>query len=440
MKRLVNCPRQCLEWVCFEQLQEHLDELCTKRPAKPILCRLGCGASFGGVVEKVIEAEDELRQHETEECEFRIVRCNWVYENGNKCAAQMQAKDRDEHRDYHLMLMGVSTFPVAGTYLYRVPKGVTRLKVQAWGGGGGSGYFKTRRGGSGGGGAFVEVLLEVEPYDVLEVVVATGGGAGATGTEVTSQDIEKQRAEMQVQRKREVFLSREERIAEKALKASGADDGECGVTLGGTPGGGEGYGGGGYWACGGGGGYTIISKRTPKGNQAYVIAAGGGGGGSVDGLPGGGMDGVQTGTRIDPICGQTATAEQGGSFGDSGSQFNSKWPAISGVMWQGGHGSEFGAGGGGGYYGGGGGGTSPGIGGGGGGGASYVYARRVRSSTIIGGYGFKAGGLEHDPPAACGVGDWDKVGGLVGEGGKGDALTANAGNAGCVRIIKPGYY
>lgn len=41
-KRLVYCPRQCLEWVAFEDLQKHLDEKCPKRPASPIYCRLGC--------------------------------------------------------------------------------------------------------------------------------------------------------------------------------------------------------------------------------------------------------------------------------------------------------------------------------------------------------------------------------------------------------------
>tara|TARA_B110000090_G_scaffold179790_1_gene204337 strand:- start:128 stop:319 length:192 start_codon:yes stop_codon:yes gene_type:complete len=52
--------------------------------------------------------------------------------------------------------------------------------------GGGSGYFKHRRGGKGGGGGFVEVLMYVEPYDVLEIVVGSGGGGGANGTESKS--------------------------------------------------------------------------------------------------------------------------------------------------------------------------------------------------------------------------------------------------------------
>lgn len=157
-KRLMMCPRQCLEWVCAELLDVHLSEQCTKRPAKPILCRLGCGAKFGGAVETLIQAEDERLQHENEECNLRTVRCTWQYEDGRICAAQMCAIEREEHRDYHLTLQGMITYTVPGTYLYKVPKKLTRLKVQLWGGGGGSGYFKGRQGGAGGGGAFVEVI------------------------------------------------------------------------------------------------------------------------------------------------------------------------------------------------------------------------------------------------------------------------------------------
>eukprot|EP00605_Chrysophyceae_sp_TOSAG23-4_P002678 GSChrysophyteH1.ASY1.ANO1.2954.1 assembled CDS len=364
VKRLVICPRQCLEWVQYEKLEEHMNELCTKRPAEPIYCRLGCGAKFGGLVEKLIEAEDELMEHETDQCEFRMVRCNWKFEDGTMC----------------------------------------------------SGFFKNRRCGNGGGGAYVECLLHVDPYDVLEIVVASGGGGGTTGTEIQALDIDYQPHDNDV------------------------IDGECGITLGGMPGGGEGYGGGGYWACGGGGGYTIVSKRSPKGNQALLVAAGGGGGGSVNGLPGGNMDGELFGTRVDPICGGTATATQGGHFGDSGTSFNSKWPASDGEMWKGGNGSEFGAGGGGGYYGGGGGGTQPGIGGGGGGGASYVYLPKVHDYVIIPGENKMPGGLKCDPPLAAGAGEWDKVGGICGQGGEGDPNVTQVGRAGCVRVSKPGFY
>ncbi len=50
------------------------------------------------------------------------------------------------------------------------------------------------------------------------------------------------------------------------------------------------------------------------------------------------------------------------------------------------------------------------------------------------------GGLEHDPPQGVGYGEWDKVGGKVGQGGSGHPTNTNNGNSGCVRIIKPGYY
>lgn len=284
VKRLVACPRNCLEWVVFEKLEHHLEELCTKRPAEPIFCRQGCGASFGGDVDKLIEAEDDRLQHETEECMYRLVRCNYRFEDGRMCAAQMKACDRDEHRDYHLMLAGITTFKVPGTYVYRVPKGVFKLKVQLWGGGGGSGYFLDRQGGSGGGGAFVEVIIAVEPHDTLEVVVGSGGGGGYSGTEAEAAPLDVMRREMQAKMYREKLLP----PGEKDMTPLNIDivPNTTGQSLGGVPGGGIGYGGGKCWACGGGGGYSILAKRKPSGNEALCVAAGGGGGGSVDGLPG----------------------------------------------------------------------------------------------------------------------------------------------------------
>ena len=52
-------------------------------------------------------------------------------------------------------------------------------------------------------------------------------------------DIEKQRVEMKIRRERETFMSKEERIAQVAPSFD-IIDAHCGVTLGGTPGGGEG--------------------------------------------------------------------------------------------------------------------------------------------------------------------------------------------------------
>jgi hypothetical protein len=172
----------------------------------------------------------------------------------------------------------------------------------------------------------------------------------------------------------------------------------------------------------------------------YIVAGAGGGGSSLSGRPGGGLEGELPGTRVDPINGGTATAASPGQAGESGSTFNTNWGATAGDMWQGGNGCEFGAGGGGGYLGGGGGGTSPGLGGGGGGGSSYVNPAIVRDYVVILGHGLEPGGLKHDPLLACGIGDWDLVGGLAGQGGKGLDNATNSGNNGAVRISRPGHY
>lgn len=50
------------------------------------------------------------------------------------------------------------------------------------------------------------------------------------------------------------------------------------------------------------------------------------------------------------------------------------------------------------------------------------------------------GGDKRDPPEACGVGEWDKVGGFAGEGAQGDVSVTRDGNSGAIRVFKPGYY
>jgi hypothetical protein len=449
-KRLVMCPLQCLEWVCAEVLDFHLRELCTKRPAEPIFCRLGCGASFGGLVEQLLEAEDQRMYHEEEECEFRTVRCNWVYDDGKICAAQMKASERGAHRDYHLNHMGILTYCVPGVYNFKTQRKAITIKVQMWGAGGGSGYFYGRQGGNGGGGAFVEAIVDIEPYSVLELTVGSGGSAGIRGRPEIPVSIHDLRKQIARRRDIEKALPRTKlkfsihdlaRNDPDLLVMEDSDDVDRGEsTPGGNPGGGAGFAGNECWACGGGGGYSSISKKTVRGTQLLMLASGGGGGASLHGLSGGGLDGTLPGTLVDPLNGGTATVESPGNAGETGSTFNSKWPARSGEMWQGGLGSEFGGGGGGGYYGGGGGGTSPGIGGGGGGGSSYVYRSICRDTVVIPGHGLQAGGLHNKPPLACGVGDWDKSGGHVGEGGKCDLTNTQPGKNGCIRIFKTGFY
>jgi hypothetical protein len=252
VKRLIDCPQHCLEFVVFDQLETHLKEFCTKRPAKPLVCRIGCGVTFGGLVESLIEAEDDRLLHELEQCEFRIVRCNWKFEDGTVCAAQMPYKDREHHRsvvrwypvqlylslhrvwyfrDYHLEIMGSRTYTVAGSYVYRVPKNVKRLKIQVWGAGGGSGYFWDRRGGAGGGGAFVECILNVEPFEILEIVVGSGGGAGVQGTEVELADIEQFRKKAAASGAIGKKVTFQEKQAAEAIDVA-VIDAKCGVALG----------------------------------------------------------------------------------------------------------------------------------------------------------------------------------------------------------------
>jgi hypothetical protein len=228
-------------------LEHHVTELCTKRPAKPIECRLGCGMMFGGKIEALISAEDERALHELEECIYRIVRCNWIYDDGRMCTAQMKATERAEHRDYHLQSLGITNYPVAGTFVYRVPKGLSRMKVQLWGGGGGSGYFYGRQGGSGGGGAYVEAIIDLEPYTVLELIVGGGGSGGVTGTAIQTMDLNEMREYTAAQKESSanVELDDGSSIALKGVFSPDrvlipqvdVIDAQCGTTLGGTPGG-----------------------------------------------------------------------------------------------------------------------------------------------------------------------------------------------------------
>ena len=59
---------------------------------------------------------------------------------------------------------------------------------------------------------------------------------------------------------------------------------------------------------------------------------------------------------------------------------------------------------------------------------------------MVMGHGSQPGGLNHDPPLACGLGEWDRLGGYAGQGGISDSLNPVAGNSGAVRIAKPGFY
>ena len=48
--------------------------------------------------------------------------------------------------------------------------------------------------------------------------------------------------------------------------------------------------------------------------------------------------------------------------------------------------------------------------------------------------------MDHNPPEAVGLGEWDTLGVPVGSGGMGDLSSITSGKTGCIRIYKPGYY
>lgn len=245
-----------------------------------------------------------------------------------------------------------------------------------------------------------------------------------------------------------------------------------GEALGGTPGGGRGFGGNSSWACGGGGGYSSVSFRTNSGPILLALAGGGGGGGSLDGTGGVNMQGDPPGTILHASQGTSGSIYQGGAAGELGQGVGqgsgSAWPPGNGSQFQAGDGCEFGGGGGGGYFGGGGGGFYPGIGGGGGGGSSYVNTDYISEYLVLSASGPQPGGWKriekHNEkiletgidetknvkintipvviplPQASGIGEWDIVKGYVGEGGIGTNSHTTPGNNGGVRIFKPGFY
>jgi hypothetical protein len=414
-KRSVECPRHCGENVVWDVLQKHMDTACVKRPVPPIECRLGCGKIFAGGNDRLLQMREEREDHEREVCDLRVVRCNWVDDQGMRCMSDFMAKYRSEHRRQHLEDLGIKSFRVAGLHTWEVPPKVKVLKMEAWGGGGGSGHLldSNSGGGDGAGSGFVEIIIEVKPGEKLEIVVASGGAAGIRGTMVTDL------TEM-----REAVYN-------------------PGIAPGGEPGGGNGTGGNKAWAAGGGGGYSAVFRNGPWGKETLMVAGGGGGGGSRPGLPGGGLTGGQN--LNDPRNGAGGTQVRGGAGGrpsegeSMGNLPKEQIQGTDGKQWMGGHGCKFGGGGGGGVFGGGGGGSTPGIAGAGGGGSSFA-CDNADSFLTLPGNKMEPGGNDRDCPLAVGVGDWDLVGGMVGLGGTGDARHTAAGNPGAVRLRMPGFY
>lgn len=113
------------------------------------------------------------------------------------------------------------------------------------------GFFRGREGGCGGGGAFVEAIVDLEPFTILEITVGAGGQGGVCGTAIQAVPIDEQRRLMGMKRELEKKLPVGTNLpVEEDMTRVDVIDGNCGVALGGQPGGGEGYGGGSCWASG----------------------------------------------------------------------------------------------------------------------------------------------------------------------------------------------
>ncbi len=84
--------------------------------------------------------------------------------------------------------VNTTTLNSAGTYTFKVPAGVTCIKVAAWGGGGGGGAVNgqsaEKAAGGGKGGSFVRTnTFTVTPGQTYTVTVGTAGAAGTTSSQ-----------------------------------------------------------------------------------------------------------------------------------------------------------------------------------------------------------------------------------------------------------------
>ena len=227
-----------------------------------------------------------------------------------------------------------------------VPKGVSEVKVKAWGAGGGG--ADTASNAAGGGGGYAEVNMSVLPGDILFVDVGSGGEittAGGTGGEFTRVDIKEPNA-----------------ISELLLIAGGGGGSGDGSASGADAGAG-----GGSVGFGGIGGLAVVGSDGGDGGSAGTAASGGAGG---------------------------ANASGGGTSG-SGDFLTSGIP--SGTNTLGGYG-------GGGYYGGGAGGSSAAGSGGGGGGSSYVSNLGTTVALLSGDGRLAANDTDTDYVSATGNG------------------------------------
>ena len=187
--------------------------------------------------------------------------------------------------------------------------------------------------------------------------------------------------------------------------------------------------------------YHDFSRNGKGGRQVLFVAGGGGGGGARDGQPGLRFGwGACLALELIREMVEPGRRARAARAGDRGEAALCAFPSRPGSRWQGGAGAQFGGGGGGGVFGGGGGGTSPGIAGGGGGGSSFADTTVCRDVVILQGVDNFPGGMKHAPPKACGVGDWDFVGGVAGQGGGADIVECQAGKNGRREDHEAGFY
>lgn len=250
---------------------------------------------------------------------------------------------------------------------FRVPDGVTSLRVMCYGAGGAGGAANSSgyTGGGGGGGYYAEETIAVTPGEVIPVTIGLGGG-GHFGNPHQST----------------VVLTGGATSFGTYLSADG---GEAGGDNGGD---------GGSGGSGGGGGYTNYSNKYANGGIGYQFGSGGGGGCHPDysqtsspGGPMGGAGGANSGDGSNGIDTTNMDVPFPG-FGLGGKSFVSNGGTSSGS-----HTTRNGSGGGGGFGGNGGNGGYRTGGGGGGygsnGGNGYLegYDSPTSSSSKGGGGG-----------------------------------------------------
>jgi hypothetical protein len=337
-RRYVSCSLGCHKRVPLNMLENHQNTTCAKRSSRTLVCRLGCGAILSCESHNSLMLEGSLLEHEKNVCPLRYIKCPIL-----RCNAKVKSKDLEGHKKNHILELGVITFLRPGLFDYTVPSNCHELQVQLAGGGGGSGHHLGVKGGNGGAGAIIDAFLPVVPGESLQICVGSGGHHG--------------------------------KYSHKGM---------VGIATGGAPGGGNGHGDHKKWGAGGGGGYSLLQREINGMPFPLIVASGGGGGSTRDGLPGGGIDDLDsTLQRHDWRDGRPGGSDMGGEGGDISGDGHYIQMSKAGIPWKGGAGSSHGGGGGGGMFGGGGGGGGPGIAGGGGGGHSFVNWDYVRDGCDL---------------------------------------------------------